>query len=125
MLHTDTRLMPRHPKAWASWNAFKLIDESSQCTVTYYMNLLQNLQAPEPLLVTLNCRHRIDPKKILQTRIYHHPVYTTQSLAAQKRRNEINGQNFTYYTGAYWGWGFHEDGAKSAQEVVERIEMAS
>ena len=112
VLHTDTHLMPRHPKAWASWNALKLDENQSRCTVTYYMNLLQNLSAPEPLLVTLNCTDRIDPAKILQTRIYHHPVYTTASLAAQKRRDEINGQNFTYYTGAYWGWGFHEDGAQ-------------
>ena len=121
VLHTDANLMPRHPKAWASWNALKLNENQDRCSVTYYMNLLQNLSAPEPLLVTLNCTDRIDPAKILQTRIYHHPVYTTESLAAQKRREEINGQNFTYYTGAYWGWGFHEDGAKSAQEVVELL----
>jgi len=121
VLHTDANLMPKHPKAWASWNALKLSENQSRCTVTYYMNLLQNLSAPEPLLVTLNCTDRIDPAKILQTRIYHHPVYTINSLAAQKRREEINGQNSTYYTGAYWGWGFHEDGAKSAQEVIELI----
>jgi len=121
VLHTDANLMPRHPKAWASWNALKLDENHRRCTVTYYMNLLQNLPAPEPLLVTLNCSDRIDPAKILQTRSYHHPVYTPTSLAAQKRRDEINGQNFTYYTGAYWGWGFHEDGAKSAQEVVELL----
>ena len=121
VLHTDANLMPKHPKAWASWNALKLSEHQSRCTVTYYMNLLQNLSAPEPLLVTLNCTDRIDPAKILQTRIYHHPVYTINSLAAQQRRAEINGQNSTYYTGAYWGWGFHEDGAKSAQEVIELI----
>jgi len=121
VLHTDANLMPRHPKAWASWNALKISEKQSSCTVTYCMNLLQNLNAPEPLLVTLNCTDRIDPTKILQTRIYDHPVYTTKSLAAQKRRDEINGQQSTFYTGAYWGWGFHEDGAKSAQEVVELI----
>jgi predicted NAD/FAD-binding protein len=125
VLHTDAALMPRHPKAWASWNALKLNENQTRCTVTYYMNLLQNLTAPEPLLVTLNCTDRIDPKKILQTRIYHHPVYTTKSLDAQKRRDEINGKNFTYYAGAYWGWGFHEDGAKSAQEVVELLSRRS
>ncbi len=121
VLHTDANLMPRHPKAWASWNALKLSENQGCCTVTYYMNLLQNLSAPEPLLVTLNCSNRIDPAKILQTRLYHHPVYTTQSLAAQKRRREINGHNFTYFAGAYWGWGFHEDGAKSAEDVIEAI----
>lgn len=125
VLHTDARLMPQHPKAWASWNALKIDAQQAQCTVTYYMNLLQNLAAPVPLLVTLNCTERIDPKKILQTRTYHHPVYTKQSLAAQQRREEINGKQLTYYTGAYWGWGFHEDGAKSAQEVVDLLRTPS
>ena len=121
VLHTDTSVMPKHPKAWASWNALKLSETQARCTVTYYMNLLQNLDAPEPLLVTLNCTDRIDPAKILQQRSYHHPVYNPASLAAQQRRDEINGQNNTWYVGAYWGWGFHEDGAKSAQEVVDLL----
>jgi uncharacterized protein len=121
VLHTDASLMPKHPKAWASWNALKLDEQQVRCTVTYYMNLLQNIDTTEPLLVTLNCTDRINPAKILQKRNYHHPVYTPASLSAQKRRNEINGKNFTYYTGAYWGWGFHEDGAKSAQEVVDLL----
>jgi uncharacterized protein len=121
VLHTDASLMPKNLKAWASWNALKLDGQQTRCTVTYYMNLLQNLDAPQPLLVTLNCTDRINPTKILQKRHYHHPVYTPASLAAQKRRGEINGENFTYYTGAYWGWGFHEDGAKSAQEVVDLL----
>lgn len=122
VLHTDQSLMPEHPKAWASWNALKLDRPHQQCTVTYDMNLLQNLEASEPLLVTLNCTDLIDPEKILTQRTYHHPVYTPASLAAQKRRQEINGQNRTYYAGAYWGWGFHEDGAKSAQEVVDLLQ---
>jgi predicted NAD/FAD-binding protein len=121
VLHTDASLMPKHPKAWASWNALKLNEPQTHCTVTYYMNMLQNLEAPEPLLVTLNCTDRIDSEKILKRRSYHHPVYTPASLVAQKRRTEINGVNNTWYAGAYWGWGFHEDGAKSAQEVVDRI----
>lgn len=125
VLHTDASLMPKHPKAWASWNALKLDGQNTRCTVTYYMNLLQNIDTSETLLVTLNCTDRINPAKILQKRLYHHPVYTPASLAAQKRRAEINGKNFTYYAGAYWGWGFHEDGAKSAQEVVDLISGAA
>jgi predicted NAD/FAD-binding protein len=121
VLHTDINLMPKHPKAWASWNALKLNDEQTRCTVTYYMNLLQNLDAPQPLLVTLNCTDHIDPNKILQKRNYHHPVYTASSLAAQKRRDKINGINNTWYVGAYWGWGFHEDGAQSAEDVIKRL----
>jgi uncharacterized protein len=125
VLHTDASLMPKHPKAWASWNALKLDGQQARCTITYYMNLLQNLDTPEPLFVTLNCTDRINPAKILQQRLYHHPVYTPASLAAQKRRAEINGKNFTYYASAYWGWGFHEDGAKSAQVVVDLISGAA
>ena len=121
VLHTDRKLMPQHHKAWASWNALKLDQNRNRCTVTYYMNLLQDLDAPEPLLVTLNCTDLIDPEKILIRRTYHHPVYTPESLAAQKRRDEINGLNRTYFAGAYWGWGFHEDGAKSAQDVVDLL----
>ncbi|MBS3954733.1 MAG: FAD-dependent oxidoreductase [Methylomicrobium sp.] len=123
VLHTDSALMPRHPKAWASWNALKLDEEQARCTVTYYMNLLQAIDAPEPLLVTLNCTDRIDPAKILVKRTYHHPVYNAASLAAQKRREEINGFNNTYFAGAYWGWGFHEDGARSAQDVISMINI--
>lgn len=122
VLHTDSSLMPRHPKAWASWNALKPDQNRNRCTVTYYMNLLQDLDAPEPLLVTLNCTDLIDPGKILVRRTYHHPIYTPESLAAQKRRDEINGKNRTYFAGAYWGWGFHEDGAKSAQDVVDMLQ---
>ncbi len=122
VLHTDRKLMPHHPKAWASWNALKLDRNRDRCTVTYYMNLLQKLDSPEPLLVTLNCTDLIDPEKILIRRTYHHPVYTPESMSAQKRRHEINGVNRTYYAGAYWGWGFHEDGAKSAREVIDMLQ---
>ena len=125
VLHTDTNLMPRHPKAWASWNALKLDQDQTRCTVTYYMNLLQDLDTAESFLVSLNCTDLIDPGKILARRLYHHPVYTPKSLAAQKRRPEINGKNRTYYAGAYWGWGFHEDGARSAREVVDMLQEKS
>lgn len=121
VLHTDATLMPKHPKAWASWNALKPDGEQAHCTVTYYMNLLQNLDAPEPLLVSLNCTDKIDTSKILMQRHYRHPVFTPESLNAQKRHHEINSHNRTFYTGAYWGWGFHEDGARSAQLAIDRL----
>lgn len=122
VLHTDSRLMPRYPKAWASWNAIKLGDKRQRCTTTYYMNKLQNLDFPEPLLVSLNCTDLINPDKIIVRRTYHHPIYTPESLYAQRRKNELNSNNNIYFSGAYWGWGFHEDGAKSAQDVVELIQ---
>ncbi len=125
VLHTDAALMPKHPKAWASWNALKPAGTQANCTVTYYMNLLQNLDAPEPLLVSLNCTDRIDSSKILMQRHYRHPVYTPESITAQKRHADINGRNRTFYAGAYWGWGFHEDGAASAQLAIDKLNTPS
>lgn len=118
VLHTDTSLLPRDRRAWAAWNALVLDDERRQCTVTYDMNQLQGITAPEQFCVTLNCTDRIDPQRILKRMSYHHPVYTAASVAAQQRRHEISGQNRTWYAGAYWGWGFHEDGMRSAVEVA-------
>jgi predicted NAD/FAD-binding protein len=123
VLHTDASLMPKHPKAWASWNALKFSSAQERCTVTYCMNLLQNLDTTVPILVSLNCTDRIDPGKILQQRTYQHPVYTPASLAAQRRRAAINGQHHTWYAGAYWGWGFHEDGASSAQDIIDALSL--
>ena len=81
------------------------------------MNLLQGLQTFEPLVVTLNRTHAINPAKVLRRMHYRHPVYTRQSVAAQARRAEIQGQRRTWFAGAYWGWGFHEDGLRSALDV--------
>lgn len=121
VLHTDVRLLPKRRKAWAAWNALMLDDARNACTVTYDMNQLQGLEAPENFCVTLNCSDRIDPAKILKRLSYQHPVYTRESVAAQTRRHEISGQNRTWYTGAYWGWGFHEDGMRSAVDVARAL----
>lgn len=118
VLHTDVRLLPRNRNAWAAWNALVLDGVQSTCTVTYDMNLLQGIAAPETFCVTLNCSDRIDPARILKRMNYQHPVYTAASVNAQSRRHEINGQNRTWFAGAYWGWGFHEDGMRSAVEVA-------
>jgi predicted NAD/FAD-binding protein len=85
------------------------------------MNILQGLDAPATLCVTLNHSEFIDPDKILFRTLYHHPVFTPQAVAAQARRDEINGVNRTWYCGAYWGYGFHEDGVNSALAVVNQI----
>ena len=121
VLHSDARLMPTHPKAWASWNALQGSEASDRCTVTYCMNRLQNLRAPVDFLVTLNATQLIDPDKVWVKRRYHHPIYDHACVQAQARRQEINGARHTYYCGAYWGWGFHEDGARSAIEAVESL----
>ncbi|MBX3714026.1 MAG: FAD-dependent oxidoreductase [Lysobacter sp.] len=121
VLHTDARLLPRHPKAWAAWNALVPREASDVCTVSYCMNLLQGLDAPEPLIVTLNRTDHIDPARILRRMRYQHPVYSHASVAAQSRRAEIQGQRHTWFAGAYWGWGFHEDGMRSAVDVANAL----
>lgn len=121
VLHTDATLLPRRRKAWAAWNAFIPREPGAPCTVSYCMNLLQSLDAPEPFVVTLNRSKAIDPAKVLRRMRYHHPVYTHASVAAQQRKAEIQGVNRTWFAGAYWGWGFHEDGMRSAVEVAEAL----
>lgn len=121
VLHYDTQLLPRRRKAWASWNARVGGDARQTCTVSYYMNRLQKLQAKRHYIVSLNQTDVIDENKIVARRVYHHPVYAPATIAAQQRRNEINGPRRTWYAGAYWGWGFHEDGARSGVEVASQI----
>ena len=118
VLHTDASLLPRHRKAWAAWNAFVPGTPDAPCTVSYCMNLLQGLQSPEPFVVTLNRSEAIDPAKVLRRLHYQHPVYNAVSVAAQRRKDRIQGQHHTWFAGAYWGWGFHEDGMRSAVEVA-------
>jgi uncharacterized protein len=121
VLHTDASLLPRDRRAWAAWNAHVPAEPGGNCTVSYCMNLLQSLQSAEPFVVTLNRSAAIDPAKIIARMHYRHPQYTADSVAAQRRRDEISGQRHTWYAGAYWGWGFHEDGLRSAVDVAQAL----
>jgi predicted NAD/FAD-binding protein len=121
LLHTDLTLMPKRRLAWAAWNYHLPAVRHDRVTVTYNMNILQRLEAPEQLLLSLNRTADVDPRTVLGSYLYHHPVYTTAAVAAQKRRHEINGTRRTYYCGAYWGYGFHEDGVKSALASLEEF----
>ncbi len=121
VLHTDASLLPHRRKAWAAWNAAIPRDPADVCTVSYCMNLLQGIDSPEPFIVTLNRSDAIDPAKILRRMRYEHPVYSHASVAAQARKAEIQGRRHTWFTGAYWGWGFHEDGMRSAVEVANAL----
>jgi predicted NAD/FAD-binding protein len=121
VLHTDIRLLPRRRLAWAAWNYHLPPQAQVRVPVTYNMNILQRLAAPQTFCVTLNHSEGIDPAKILYRTIYHHPVFTPQAVAAQRRRDEISGVNRTWYCGAYWGHGFHEDGVNSALAVGAAI----
>ena len=122
VLHPDASLLPRHRKAWAAWNAFVPGTPGAPCTVSYCMNLLQGLPGDTPLIVTLNRSRDIDPARILQRRQYAHPVHTHAAVAAQARRHEIQGVQRTWFAGAYWGWGFHEDGIRSGEEVAAALQ---
>jgi len=118
ILHTDERLLPRRPLARAAWNYHLLADAQEPVALTYDMNVLQSLEAPVRFLVTLNNRAAIDPRKVLGTCQYDHPVYSPRAVAAQARHRELNGAQRTYFCGAYWRSGFHEDGVVSAQAAL-------
>ena len=124
VLHTDERMLPRRRRAWASWNYHLLDEPTGKPTVTYHMNRLQTLRAERELCVTLNRTEAVDPDKVIRTIPYAHPVYTAAGHAAQARHAEISGQNRTHYCGAYWGWGFHEDGVVSGERVARALGAA-
>jgi len=124
VLHTDLRLLPANRRAWASWNYHRFAEAEQRVCVTYDMTHLQQLSAPRRLLVTLNATDRIDPEQILRTVHYAHPVYNRSSVAARSRWREISNQRHTHYCGAYWGYGFHEDGLRSAVAVARDLDAA-
>jgi len=121
VLHSDESLLPDKRAAWASWNYHIPKEDLGRVAVTYDMNILQRIGAPRELCVSLNLARSIDPDKIYLQVMYHHPVYDPESLAARRLRSEISGVNRTHYCGAYWGYGFHEDGVRSALEVCQRF----
>jgi len=122
VLHTDGRMLPRATRAHAAWNYHRLADPDGPVALTYCMNTLQRLELPVPLLVTLNRTDAIDPDRVLRRLSYAHPVFTTASVAAQARHRELNGTRRTYYCGAWWRNGFHEDGVMSAEAAVAHFE---
>lgn len=120
VLHTDESVMPLSRRAWASWN-YHLQSGRESVALTYDMNRLQGIDAPARFLVTLNNSDAIDPRKIIRRMVYEHPVITPGSVTAQGRRDEISGHNRTYYCGAYWRNGFHEDGVVSALQALDEF----
>ncbi len=133
ILHTDQSMLPRAQRARAAWNCHLmdhgLLDsrhdrERDRVALTYDMNVLQSLDAPVKFLVTLNRGADIDPAKVIRKIAYHHPVYLPSGVAAQKRRAEISGRSRTFYCGAYWRYGFHEDGVVSAEWALEEFERS-
>jgi len=122
VLHTDETLLPRRRLAWAAWNyRCDGRDIDAPVTVTYNMNILQRLRGRTQYLVSLNDSNRINPSKVIARYTYHHPCYDPPAVAAQWRWDAVNGQCRTWYCGAWWGWGFHEDGVVSALRVVRAL----
>ncbi|MEQ8788843.1 MAG: FAD-dependent oxidoreductase [Pirellulaceae bacterium] len=119
VLHLDASLLPRRRRAWASWNYHIPADADLPVSVTYDLRRLQNIPAPAPILLTLNPTTPLRPELVLRHLEYHHPQYDQRSLAAQRGREAINGRRNTWYCGAYWGYGFHEDGVRSALDVAQ------
>ena len=120
-LHTDASLLPRRRSAWASWNAHLPAEPVGRPTVTYWMNRLQRLESGRQICVTLNRDDHIDPTTVLGSWTCAHPIYDSAAVAAQRRRRDLQGRRRTWYCGAYWGYGFHEDGASSAADVCREL----
>ncbi len=118
VLHTDENVLPQSKKAWASWNYKQFSEE--QASLTYYMNKLQSLKSKKTFCVSIN-QEKIDPKKSIKTFHYAHPQFTQYSITAQSRFHEINGKNRTFYSGAYWFNGFHEDGVKASLRALSSL----
>lgn len=122
VLHADTAMLPKRPRVWSSWNALLgRADDAEPVQVTYNMNILQGFQAPETFCVTLNAGDRIRPETVIRREVFHHPLFTTEGLLARERLLAANGENRTWFCGAWCRNGFHEDGVVSALDVVEGI----
>jgi predicted NAD/FAD-binding protein len=121
VLHTDSRVMPRRRNAWACWNASVPRKPTGAVSLTYDMNMLQGLRTREEYFVTLNRTDEIDPTRVLRTIRYHHPVFSQAAVLAQRRHAEISGPKRTHFCGAYWGFGFHEDGVRSGLAVARHF----
>jgi predicted NAD/FAD-binding protein len=124
LLHTDDTVLPKSKIAWASWN-YNLDQESDEpVALTYNMNILQSLNPLDTFCVRLNSNGLVNSTKVIKKLKYDHPLFTVEGIAAQKRKNEINGVNNTYFCGAYWRNGFHEDGVVSALDVAKKFGLS-
>lgn len=123
VLHTDSSLLPVRPQARASWNYNLGLPVKDLVTLTYHMNRLQSLRTPEEYCVTLNGEEAIEGSKVLRRIVYTHPLYTQEAVRAQEQWRTISGRNHTHFCGAYWFYGFHEDGLKSAMRVARTLSV--
>ncbi|MGB0722588.1 MAG: NAD(P)/FAD-dependent oxidoreductase [Gammaproteobacteria bacterium] len=123
VLHTDTARLPDRPLAWASWNYRIPASPRDTVSVTYNMNMLQGLDSDKTYLVSLNQADAVDPHHVIRRITYEHPLFTPGRLQAQARHGEFIRRNGVSYCGAYWGYGFHEDGLRSGLAVAEAFDL--
>ncbi len=121
LLHLDDSILPERKLAWASWNYSMDSDFNSPVALTYNMNILQSLNCEETFCVTLNNHSLINPNKVLKRLTYYHPLFTAKGIESQSKKHQISGENNTYFCGAYWRNGFHEDGVVSAIDVSKQF----
>ena len=122
-IHTDINILPNREKAWSSWN-YLSTKKSNKVILTYNMNILQSLKSKDVFCVTINDPGLINNNKIIKTINYSHPLFSKSSIKAQSKKSLINGKNNTFFSGAYWGYGFHEDGVNSALDVCNHFNMS-
>lgn len=124
VLHTDVSLMPKRKRAWAAWNYHipgNQTGREDRVALTYNMNILQSLNTDQQFMVTLNNTQAIDPSRVIRAIDYEHPIFDQAAIEAQKHHRDINGRRHTYYCGAYWRYGFHEDGVVSARNALSHL----
>ena len=119
IIHTDVSLMPKNKKAWSSWNSSVNKDNTSETSITYWLNLLQNLKTNKNIFLSLNPFLKIDPKKIISKVKFTHPYYDKEALENQNRLKNIQNKKNLLFCGSYFGYGFHEDGIKSSLEMIK------
>ncbi len=124
VLHTDTRVLPARRKAWASWNYRVPARSRSNVTVSYNMNMLQGIESERTYCVSLNLSSEIDPSKVIRRIRYEHPLFTPGRSVAQSHHGELIRRRGISYCGAYWGYGFHEDGVRSALNVCAAFDQS-
>ena len=120
ILHTDKRLMPKRKLAWSSWNS---ISKKNQTCITYWLNNLQNLNCDVDFFLTLNPIYKIDQKNIIKRINFTHPYFNSETSKLQKELHLLQGKKRTWYCGSYFGYGFHEDGLKSAINLIENFKI--
>ena len=124
-LHTDRSMLPKLEKTWASWNVQVLPGVQRRVAMTYHMNRLQSLDSEHQICVTLNRHEAIDPASVISRIEYDHPVFDVGAIRAQRRRDELQGRGGLFWAGAWWGFGFHEDGARSGLDAARLIEAGA